>query len=219
MINKCKKCSGRGPFIYTSIDYKMVPLCQKCYKKYKKQLPAKNKYKKLMNKLSNKGYVWILNVGTRELPFTLFGLEISFYQIVQYFFKFIDSEKYSLQSQEDYVFDFDDYSDPIVTETCITFINDFSGATYTINIRMGLFDFESKDVLFFTDKQLGLDKSDLDNYSSLIVEDNGEITEVVPDFDSDFFVSEDNYEDDLDEFKKTYFDQDDLKALIGSNNL
>ena len=61
VINKCKLCGKEGPPIYTSIDYKMVPLCLECYKKNRK--PAKNKYKKLMNKLSNKGYVWVLNIG------------------------------------------------------------------------------------------------------------------------------------------------------------
>lgn len=118
MINKCKFCDKEGPPIYTSIGYKMTPLCLECYKKNRKH--AKNKYKKLMNKLSNKGYVWVLNIGDINFPFTFFGLEVSFYQIVQYFFKFIDSDKYTFQNQEDYVFKFDDYPDPIITETyCI----------------------------------------------------------------------------------------------------
>ena len=33
MVNKCKLCGKEGPPIYTSIDYKMVPLCLECYKK------------------------------------------------------------------------------------------------------------------------------------------------------------------------------------------
>ena len=218
MIKECKICGNEGPFIYTSIDYKMVPLCKDCYQKHRKQLPAKNKYKKLMNKLSNKGYMWILNVGENGFPFTFFGLEISFYQIVQYFFRFINSDKYSLQSQEDFVFDFDDYSDPIITETCITFINDDDNSTYSINIRMGLFDYDNKELLFFTDKQLGLSKSNLENYASLIIEDNGEITEVVPDFESSY-IPYDAYDDySEDEFKKTYFDSNDLKQLIGATH-
>ena len=138
MANKCRLCEQNGPPIYTTMDYKMVPMCLDCYKKNRK--PAKNKYKKLMNKLSNMGYVWVLNVGDIDFPFTFFGLEVSFYQIVQYFFKYIDSDKYSLLSQEDYAFDFDDYADPIITETSITFINDETQDTYTVNIRMGVYN-------------------------------------------------------------------------------
>ena len=68
MANKCRLCEQNGPPIYTTMDYKMVPMCLDCYKKNRK--PAKNKYKKLMNKLSNMGYVWVLNVGDIDFPFT-----------------------------------------------------------------------------------------------------------------------------------------------------
>ena len=211
MVNKCKLCGKEGPPIYTSIDYKMVPLCLECYKKNRK--PAKNKYKKLMNKLSNKGYVWVLNIGDDAFPFTFFGLEVSFYQIVQYFFKFIDADNYSLQSQEDYVFDFDDYSDPIITETCITFVNDNDGSTYSINIRMGTYNYKTKELLFFTDKQLGYLKSNLENYATLVIGNDGEITEVVPDFESSYIPPVEFYEDEF--CGKTYMNEEELADLVG----
>lgn len=210
MINKCKFCDKEEHPIYTSIGYKMTPLCLECYKKNRKH--AKNKYKKLMNKLSNKGYVWVLNIGDIDFPFTFFGLEVSFYQIVQYFFKFIDSDKYTFQNQEDYVFKFDDYPDPIITETYIVFINDEDGSTYSVNIRMGTYDYENEKLLFFTDKQLGLDESDLENYSSLLVDDNGELTEMVPNF-KESFIPRIEFLDDYTE--KSYFDDKDIESLVG----
>ena len=211
MANKCRLCEQNGPPIYTTMDYKMVPMCLDCYKKNRK--PAKNKYKKLMNKLSNMGYVWVLNVGDIDFPFTFFGLEVSFYQIVQYFFKYIDSDKYSLQSQEDYAFDFDDYADPIITETSITFINDETSETYTINIRMGVYNYNEKELLFFTDKQLGYKKSNLENYASFVVGNDGELTEIVPDFESSFVPPVEYYDEEI--YSKPYFDEEDLHDLVG----
>lgn len=211
MANKCRLCEQNGPPIYTTMDYKMVPMCLDCYKKNRK--PAKNKYKKLMNKLSNMGYVWVLNVGDIDFPFTFFGLEVSFYQIVQYFFKYIDSDKYSLLSQEDYAFDFDDYTDPIITETSITFINDETQDTYTVNIRMGVYNYKEKELLFFTDKQLGYKKSNLENYASFVIGIDGELTEVVPDFESSFVPPVEYYDEEI--YSKPYFDEEDLHDLVG----
>lgn len=211
MANKCRLCEQNGPLIYTTMDYKMVPMCLDCYKKNRK--PAKNKYKKLMNKLSNMGYVWVLNVGDIDFPFTFFGLEVSFYQIVQYFFKYIDSDKYSLLSQEDYAFDFDDYTDPIITETSITFINDETQDTYTVNIRMGVYNYKEKELLFFTDKQLGYKKSNLENYASFVIGIDGELTEVVPDFESSFVPPVEYYDEEI--YSKPYFDEEDLHDLVG----
>ena len=211
MANKCRLCEQNGPPIYTTMDYKMVPMCLDCYKKNRK--PAKNKYKKLMNKLSNMGYVWVLNVGDIDFPFTFFGLEVSFYQIVQYFFKYIDSDKYSLLSQEDYAFDFDDYADPIITETSITFINDETQDTYTVNIRMGGYNYKEKELLFFTDKQLGYKKSNLENYASFVIGIDGELTEVVPDFESSFVPPVEYYDEEI--YSKPYFDEEDLHDLVG----
>lgn len=211
MANKCRLCEQNGPPIYTTMDYKMVPMCLDCYKKNRK--PAKNKYKKLMNKLSNMGYVWVLNVGDIDFPFTFFGLEVSFYQIVQYFFKYIDSDKYSLLSQEDYAFDFDDYADPIITETSITFINDETQDTYTVNIRMGVYNYKEKELLFFTDKQLGYKKSNLENYASFVIGIDGELTEVVPDFESSFVPPVEYYDEEI--YSKPYFDEEDLHDLVG----
>ena len=211
MANKCRLCEQNGPPIYTTMDYKMVPMCLDCYKKNRK--PAKNKYKKLMNKLSNMGYVWVLNVGDIDFPFTFFGLEVSFYQIVQYFFKYIDSYKYSLLSQEDYAFDFDDYADPIITETSITFINDETQDTYTVNIRMGVYNYKEKELLFFTDKQLGYKKSNLENYASFVIGIDGELTEVVPDFESSFVPPVEYYDEEI--YSKPYFDEEDLHDLVG----
>lgn len=211
MANKCRLCEQNGPPIYTTMDYKMVPMCLDCYKKNRK--PAKNKYKKLMNKLSNMGYVWVLNVGDIDFPFTFFGLEVSFYQIVQHFFKYIDSDKYSLLSQEDYAFDFDDYADPIITETSITFINDETQDTYTVNIRMGVYNYKEKELLFFTDKQLGYKKSNLENYASFVIGTDGELTEVVPDFESSFVPPVEYYDEEI--YSKPYFDEEDLHDLVG----
>ena len=211
MANKCRLCEQNGPPIYTTMDYKMVPMCLDCYKKNRK--PAKNKYKKLMNKLSNMGYVWVLNVGDIDFPFTFFGLEVSFYQIVQYFFKYIDSDKYSLLSQEDYAFDFDDYTDPIITETSITFINDETQDTYTVNIRMGVYNYKEKELLFFTDKQLGYNKSNLENYESFVIGIDGQLTEVVPDFESSFVPPVEYYDEEI--YSKPYFDEEDLHDLVG----
>lgn len=37
MIKKCKICDKEGPPIYTSMGYKMTPLCLDCYKKIENQ--------------------------------------------------------------------------------------------------------------------------------------------------------------------------------------
>lgn len=221
MSQKCKLCKGKGPCIYTNIDYKMTPMCLSCYKKHTRKNEPKNDYKKLMNKLASKGYVWVLNIGDdREFPFTFFGLEISFFQIVQYFFKYVDSDKLVMQGQDDCVFTFKDYPDPIITETSITFINEEDGTTYAINIRMGKYNYKQKQLLFFTDKQIGMTASDLSEYLSFLIED-GSLSEIVPDFNFDDENEEEFIEKEPEDFDyeyskpKAYFDEKDLADLIG----
>lgn len=208
-MKECKICGKITRPVFTVRDYKLVPLCMDCYKKNQKV--AKNKYKKLMNKLAKKGYVWVLNFGEYEFPFTFFGLEVPFFQIVQYFFKYIDADNYSLQSQDDFVFDFNDYPDPIVTETCITFVNDNDGSTYSLNIRMGLYNEKTDEVLFFTDKQLGLSVSPLSCYAAIAIDTDNTIMKIVP----DYVPTLDDEDIKLDDEPKQYMELDDVAALVG----
>lgn len=212
-MSTCKICNKRDAIVYTNINYKMTPICLDCY--MKSRMAAKNKYKKLMNKLSSKGYVWVLNIGEDEtFPYTFFGLGISFFQIVQYFFRYIDYDNFYLQNQDDCVFLFEDYPDPIVTETCITFI-DNTGRSYSVGIKMGKYDEVKKELLFFTDKQIGLKKSDLSNYASYVIDDCG-LTRVVPDNDcNNYWDENDLYSIDDSLAEKDYLDQNDLENLIG----
>ena len=214
MKKNCNICGANSLPIYTARNYKMVPLCMDCYKSNRK--PAKNKYKKLMNKLAAKGYVWVLNVGETDFPFTLFGIEIPFFQIVQYFFEFVNADDYSLQSQDDFVFDFNDYPDPIVVESCITFVNNNDGSTYSLNIRLGLIDDKSNSILFFTDKQLGLVRSNLNNYASIAIDKDGSIMKIVPDY-----AIKKNGEENLHsifedaESPRHYMEEDEVAKLVG----
>ena len=71
---------------------------------------------------------------------------------------------------------------------------------------------DNEKLLFFTDKQLGLTESDLENYSSLLVDKDGELTEMMPNF-KESFVPRIEFLDDYSE--KSYFDDKDIESLVG----
>lgn len=201
-MKKCYIC-GKQRFAYRYYKSKLVPICDDCYEKY---ISRQDKFELLIARLTNKGYVWILGLGKINFPYTLFGLDVTLDDIVT-FIKDHLGIGYELEDKESCCFLFDDYDEPVVVENILTFRNDNDYIDF--NVRLGLYNFDNNEILFFTDKQMGLKKSHLDQYSSVAYDADGIYRLEADTYNS---IRDDDYED---PFNKEYLDENDITSMIG----
>lgn len=206
-MKKCVKCK-KQKFAYRNYEGKVVPICNECYEKY---IDKKDRYEALMKKLTKKNYIQILGLGKETFPYTLFGLDVNLKDIIEFIRKKIGND-YILIETMDSKFKFNDFEDDIIVERNMTFQNKENEKQITINLRIGKYNFDNDEILFFTDKQLGLTKSDLSEYSSIYYDENG-IHELQADNESNYNKKKSLYPDNLDD--KAYFEEKDLKNLLG----
>lgn len=206
-MKKCIKCK-KQKFAYRYVDGRLVPICNDCYHEY---MDKKERYDKLIKKLTSKRYVQILGLGKEKIPYTLFGLDVKINDILEFIKKKIGNE-YKLAECLDSKYKFNDFEDDIIVEKNMTFEHIRTGEQITINLRVGKYNFDNDEILFFTDKQLGLTKSDLHDYSSIYYDNNG-IHEMQADNESNYNKKRSIYDSDLD--YKNHFEDKDLKDLLG----
>lgn len=203
-MKKCKLC-GKDRFAYRYFKKELVPICDNCYEEH---IAKQDRYELLISRLTLKGYVWIVGLGKANFPYTLFGLDVKLEDIITFIIQKIGND-FEFDNQDSSSFKFDDYEHPIIVERNLTFKNIKTGEYVDINIRMGIYNFDENSILFFTDKQIGLKKSDLDSYSSVVYNADGIYRLEAYDYDN-----YNRYEDENDISNKDYLDDDDLKNLL-----
>jgi hypothetical protein len=208
-MKRCKIC-GKDKFAYHYFEGKLVPICDNCYNEH---IAKHDRYELLMARLTEKRYMWILGMGKVSFPYTLFGLDVKLEDIIVFIVNHL-GDNFTFDNQDQTTFKFDDYENPIIIERCLTFKNEETMEYIDINLRMGKYNFEDNTILFFTDKQAGLEQSNLNDYSSVIYNKDG--IQRLEAYNFDNYNSYEIPEDDIS--KKEYLDDDDLRELVGLIN-